>query len=501
MNQQIVIFHINDTHARVSTDDENGAAIGIDKISKVVNLSLLKNKNTLFMHGGDMLHGTSRINLSNGENMIKLLNPMHLNCAVTGNHEYNMGLDQLINITKQLKPYILSANTVYKDTKQPVFLPYIIYELDVEKNDFISINSNYSRDDNIRIGVFGLATPETAYKTHPDNVKNVEFLNPIKTAESMVKTLKNYCDIIVALTHLGIDNSSEFTSIKLAENVQGVDYIIDGHSHHVLENGLKINDTMIFQAGSHGKYLGKITIDIRDKKIVNTSYELLNETIIDNIIHNRPDTLIHKTLKSIDDETDRLLNRTIAYCTKTLLGDRTLVRQKESELGNFVANACKYFTNADFSVVNGGDLRASLVEGPVTYKNILDVLPFQNNIQVIEISGQIVKAMFEHSVEFVPASFGGFLSVSSNVKLSFDPSKQPGQRISSIYIDDELIDDDKFYTVSLSSFLVAGGDDYKMLIGSKKIKEFDSVENIVVKFINECGINRTDYQLGRIIVF
>ena len=257
MSKQIIIYHLNDTHARISTHDDNELSIGFEQISKVINKSLLINKNTFFFHGGDILHGTPYVNLSYGENMIQLLNPIHLNALVPGNHEFNYGLDQLLKITKQLKPYVLCSNIIYKNTNQYVFLPYIIYDVDINNNDYISENSNDSNKDNLRIGIFGLSTPETAYKTNPENVKNVEFINPYKAAQNIVNLLSTTCDIIIALTHLGLDKSSEFTDDKLAEQISGIDLIIGGHSHTVLEQELKINNTYIVQAGSHNHYLGK----------------------------------------------------------------------------------------------------------------------------------------------------------------------------------------------------------------------------------------------------
>ena len=107
--------------------------------------------------------------------------------------------------------------------------------------------------------------------------------------------------------------------------------------------------------------------------------------------------------------------------------------------------------------------------------------------------------MLEHSIEFMPASFGGFLNVSSNVKFICNPQDEPGKRIREIYINDQLIDLDKTYTISMSSFLAAGGDDYKMLKELTKLGEFDTIENLIIKYITMHGIQEEDYKLGRII--
>lgn len=500
--KQIIIYHTNDTHARISTHDDDELSLGLDKISKLVNKSLLKNKCTYFFHAGDLIHGTPRINISEGKNIINILNPINLNALCLGNHEWNFGSDKLIDIVSKLRPYVLCANAVYKDTKQNVFLPYMIFEADINNNDYLNknANSNNSKDDNIKIGVFGLITPETTYKTNPDNIINIEFLNPILVGKNMVKLLQNNCDIIIALTHLGLDNSSEFTSERLVKEVDGIDICIDGHSHSILPNGLKVNNTLIVQAGSHDHYLGKMILNIENRKIINIQSELLNEEQIDKLLQNKTDTFIQNKLNKIDSDTDKLLNKQIAYSNITLSGERSLVRCGENELGNLAANACKYITKAALSIVNGGDIRTSLLSGPITYKSILAIFPFRNNIHVYEITGKQIREMLEHSVEFVPAAFGGFLTVSSNVQFIYNTLNKPKHRIEVICINNELLDDNKIYTISMSSFLAAGGDDYQMLKGLKKVGEFDTIENIFVQYINEKGINEKDYKLGRIIV-
>ena len=204
-------------------------------------------------------------------------------------------------------------------------------------------------------------------------------------------------------------------------------------------------------------------------------------------------------LNIIDNKTNEILNKIIAYSDKILSGNRLLVRQQENELGNFTANACKHITNANLCVINGGSIRASLPSGNITYKDILAIFPFQNKIGTYKITGKQIKDMFEHSIEFIPDSFGGFLSVSSNVKIIYNSNNVPKQRIKEIYINNELLDINKTYTIAMPSFLAAGGDDYIMLKNIILINEFDTIENLVIKYINEYSIQEKDYQLGRLI--
>ena len=496
---QIIIYHTNDLHGRLSTHDENEKSIGIDKIAKVVNLSLLQNKNTFWFDSGDFQSGTPRMNYAPMEELINTLNSTHLNASVTGNHDYNFGFDHLYELSKKLNMYILSANTVDKFTKLPALLPYIIYEVDIEQNDYISENSNDSTLDNIKIGVFGISTPETAYKTNPNNVRNVDFLNPILTSRYMVDLLSRNCDIIIALTHLGLDASSEYTSKKLAEEVKGIDLILDGHSHTSLEQGLWVNNTLIAQTGAHGEFLGKIILDIENRKIQNMQASLINEEQVDKLIKT-VDTYIEHKIEVIDEITNLALNQKVAYNNKFLSGERELVRRRECELGNFIADACRYMTKANISIINGGNIRTDLKQGDLTRKDIITVCPFENQIQTYEIAGLKIKEMLEHSIANAPdSSFGGFLHI-SGAKFTYDPKKQQGNKVIDIFIDNERIDYDKTYIISITDFQAVGGDNYTMLMNLKKIGEFGTLENMFIYYLTHVDAKEYHYELGRIKV-
>jgi len=495
--KEIIIYHTNDQHARVATTDDNNESIGLDKISKIVNKESLSNKTVFWFDGGDLIHGTPRINISQGQAMTKLLNPTRLNAFVAGNHEWNFGCETLLSLAKQLKAYMLSANII-KDGS-PVLLPYIIYDIDINCDDLLEENSNNSTKDNLKMGIFGLTTPETMYKTNPNNIKGIDFLNPNECAEKMVKLLSSYCDIIIALTHLGLDKSSEFTSERLAREVSGIDIIVDGHSHDCLKQGMTINDTLIVQAGSHSHYLGKVTIGIDDKKIVSKKAEIFNEQQVDSLINDKTDTYIYEQLKDIELEADRILNKTIAYNEKFLSGDRLLVRREESELGNFTAYIFKCKSSSDIAIINGGSLRTSLQSGAVTRKDITAIFPFENRVQSFYIKGLAIRKMLEHSVANVPESFGGFLCV-AGMTFTYDMKKEPYNRVSEIMIGSQLLDESKEYTICMTDFQAAGGDDFKMLMNLPMVEDFGKIEDIFSWYLNKFSINENDYKVGRIRV-
>ena len=205
-------------------------------------------------------------------------------------------------------------------------------------------------------------------------------------------------------------------------------------------------------------------------------------------------------LKEIDTQTNKILNKTIAYSNRALSGERSIVRCQESELGNFTANACRHVTKADISVINGGDIRTSLPEGNITYNDILAIFPFQNRVGNYQVTGKVLKNMMEHSLEFMPAAFGGFLSVSSNVNIIYDNKLPPKQRVKNILIDNEPVQDNKLYILSMPTFLADGGDDYTMFSNIPLIELFGTTEEIFLQYIKEHSINEKDYQLSRLIL-
>ena len=175
---QIVILHTNDMHARVSPTDDGGQSIGLAEISAAVNAIKLNNPNSLWLDAGDTIHGMPTINISKGENMVTLLNDTSLDAISPGNHDYNYGAARLIELSKQLNATVLSANTVKRGTTKNVFKPYKIYKM----------------SNGVKVGVFGLTTPETAYKSNPKNTEGIEFLNPVEQAQKMIKKLHSKCE-------------------------------------------------------------------------------------------------------------------------------------------------------------------------------------------------------------------------------------------------------------------------------------------------------------------
>lgn len=475
--KKITIIHTNDTHARVKDSD---GGFGFAKIATIVKQAKENNPNTLVFDAGDTLHGMPIINISQGANAVKILNAVGYDFMTPGNHDYNYGQKRLMELSEMAEFEMLSANILDSEGEY-VFKPYEIKEID-----------------GVKIGIFGLTTPETAYKTSPTNVEGLKFADAIEISKKMVEELKDKADIIIALAHIGLDESSVITSKAIAENVEGIDIIIDGHSHTTLQNGLLVNDTLIAQTGDHGKNLGFVEIEVVDGQIVKKEARLMASA--DNADINA-DEEVADLIAGIDEENKPLLSKVVAKTDIYLDGVRENVRTKETNLGNLSADAVRSASGADVGFVNGGNIRIELNPGDITFDDVSKLFPFGNTITVIEMTGAEIIEALENSVAGYPAAQGGFLQV-SGINFKFSKDREVGSRVYETKIGDQLIDTAeelaKKYTVAINDFLADGGDGYNVMKGKTVVGEIGTYEEVFAAYLNSNGTKGCEVS-GRIV--
>lgn len=477
---ELIIFHTNDQHARVSTEDDDGKTIGLSSLSAAVKATRAQNPSTLWLDAGDTLHGMPSINISQGMNMVELINAAGIDVFVPGNHDFNYGSKRLEKLTKAFKGSTLSANIVRRKNNKLVFKPYKIFKM----------------KDGTRVGVFGLSTPECAYKTSPSNVTTIDFLDPIVQSKMMISKLRSKVDVLVCVMHMGVDASSEFTSDRIAREAPGIDVIIDGHSHTELPEGMVVGKTLIAQTGCYEHYLGRVDVELDKGRIVSKRARLLDEAEV-NELAPKPDPIVEATLADIEVRNEKLFSEVVTHSERSLTGDRLVVRRTEAEFGNLVADAFRWKTKSDIAIINGGDIRTDLPSGSITRGEMLSIFPFNNTVQVFEIDGRSIRAMLENSVFSYPASFGGFLHV-SGMTFSFDPNAPGGSRVGEIFVNGDRLENTRKYTLAATDFAFSGGDGYDMLKGLKQVGQYGMVEDIVAEYLNEVGM--PNIGVGRIEV-
>lgn len=472
----ITIVHTNDTHARV--EEGKYAGMGFAKISTKIKEIKKNNKNVLVLDAGDTFHGQTIAQLVKGESIVKIMNTIGYDAMVPGNHDFNYGQERLLELSNMTNFPIISAN-IFKDDGTRLLKPYII-------KDF----------NGVKVGIFGLTTPETSYKTHPDNVKGLNFKNPVDVAREIVDELNGKADIIIALTHLGLDEDSEFTSENLAKKVEGIDLIVDGHSHTDLQEGKLVGNTLIVQAGEYDKNLGIVDLIFEDGKVTEMKAKLFTKNEATNI---EEDEEILNIISEIKAENEKITSVVVGNTDIRLVGDRAKVRTGETNLGNLIAESMLYVSKADIALTNGGGIRASIEPGEITKGEIITVLPFGNYVVVKEIKGSDILKALEHGVSSYPEAKGAFPHV-AGMTFKFDPTKEPGKRIIEVMINGVPLDINKTYKLATNDFLAAGGDGYTMFKEGDIIAEYPGLDEILIEYIQKFGTSAAKID-GRVKVF
>lgn len=423
------------------------------------------NPYTLVVDAGDTFHGQTIATLNKGESVARLMNEMGFNAMAPGNHDFNYGCEWLVELEALTDFPILAAN-VKKDDGSGLLDAYVILEVG-----------------GLSIGVFGLATPETTSKTNPNNIKGLIFTDPTEAARQVVEALQDETDIIIALTHLGMDGSSIDTSIKLAETVEGIDLIVDGHSHTVLEQGNRVRSTLIVSTGEYGQSLGIVDLYYKDGQIVSIEARLLG---MDSAAAIAPDEAIVSMIEMIEADQVEELMRVVGSTAVALEGAREKVRTGETNLGNLITDAMVSATGADCALLNGGGIRASIDAGEITVGEIINVLPFGNYVITKRVTGADIKAALEHGTSAYPELAGGFPHV-SGMRFVMDLTREPGSRVVDIFINGQPLDLDKQYILATVDFLAAGGDPCTMLKDAPVVGEYGTLDEIVRGYIQAAG--------------
>ncbi|WP_316933173.1 5'-nucleotidase C-terminal domain-containing protein [Macrococcoides bohemicum] len=497
----VKILHTNDMHGRL--DAEDGHVIGMAKVKTIKD----KEQPTLMFDSGDAFQGLPLSNFSKGADMAKAMNAVGYDAMTVGNHEFDFGFDTAMNYKKLLNFPILSSN-VYKDGKS-VYAPSAI----IEKNGK-------------KYGVIGVTTPETATKTHPNNIIGVSFHDPVASVTAEMKKLQGKVDAFIILSHLGIDTTTKeaWRGDNLATKIAGnKDFknnaivILDGHSHSVIENGELKNTVMLAQTGTALANIGKVTFDLQDKVARNMKAAMIKEADTKEVTQ---DATVKAIVDTAKDNFGKATSEVVFYNPAQLQGERNHVRTRETNLGNAIADAMEaYSVNGfdaagDFAVTNGGGIRAS-IEGnkDVTIGDIIKVLPFGNTITQINVKGSDVKAMFEHALSAPVVekdgktgldANGAFLHISKSIKVHYDMTKPAGERVYAIEVFNkktnkfEPLNNTKTYKVVTNDFLAVGGDGYTMLGGPRE--EGPSLDAVVRQYFKAANMTAyTNEALQRIL--
>lgn len=453
----IVILHTNDVH---------GAIGEYAKVAALKQAYQAAGAYVLLADAGDFIQGDPTVSASQGKTAIELMNLAGYDVAAPGNHEFDYGYPNLKTLAGEADFPILTANVRYDNAAA------------------LGDQTTFTTTDGKKIGIFGLDTPETATKAHPDKIKGVSFLaaqEMFDCAQAQVDALKaDGCDYIICLGHLGIDaESTGNRSIDLLEKVTGIDVFIDGHSHSTLEeikeatNGTgKVGDTVLTSTGTKLANVGMV--DISPDGTISTSSLATSELTV------TPDAKVAARAEEIQKEIDADYGTVFAKTEVALDGEKANVRTGETNLGDLIADAMLWQAGlldegVDAAVTNGGGIRASIAAGDITKKDINTVLPFGNTLYVVKVTGAELLEALEASTYCTPEAIGGFPQVAGieftvNTGAQFDTKElYPGStygkpasinRVMIQTVGGEAFNPEETYTIVTNDFMGAGGDTY-----------------------------------------
>lgn len=391
MAGKTVILHTNDVH---------GAVNGYAYIAQLKADYEAKGAEVILVDAGDYSQGEVYVSDTKGLDAVEMMNVTGYDVVTLGNHEFDYGYAQLKENMTKADFKILCAN-VYGEDGTPIF----------------DANYTYTTKSGVKIGFFGMETPEAQTKANPALIKGLKFDTDLKAvAEKQLEALKDD-DVVIALSHLGVDDSSKpYTSYDLYNAAKGIDFIIDGHSHSVMAKGK--NGEPIQSTGTKFANIGVIVIDDATKKIESNSlYEIKEDTA--------KDAAVAAAAQKIIDRIDKEYGAVFAKSKVELNGAKAPNGNRDGETnnGDLITDAMlwKVMQNKEgltvnedhvVAITNGGGIRAAIKVGDVTKKDIKTVLPFGNTIEVIYVTGTELLEALEASTFCVPESIGGFPQVS-----------------------------------------------------------------------------------------
>ena len=532
-SKDIKIIHTNDVHCGVQD------AIGYDGLMLYKKQLMMRYENVLLVDAGDHIQGGTMGQITSGMAIIDIMNKLDYNVATLGNHEFDYGIDQLEDCKNELLCGYISCNYCYnKDDKKSIYDAYKLLEVGDKK-----------------IGFIGIATPQTFSKTYLITLLDTngepiyDFLTENHSQELFDRVQEHINDLrqnkganyIILLAHLGIggDALEENTSAGLLKHVHGVDALIDGHSHLVYsQNTPDINGKLIpiAQTGTKLNHIGVFTIHengtISHEDIEEVPYDNYTDSDSYKVIRGKKerwvDLNMYKYINAKFDSFSSTLNKVVGRVNFPLniykLGTTDkqshlqLSRTSENILCNLVTDAMRYYGEADVTIMNAGSVRDDINEGDITYQNVINIMPFSNDVIVKRIKGQAILDALEFGVRTLPATTSRFPQVSgitykidvgieSSVVVDKDEIflRVSGERrVYDVKVDGEDLDLNKDYTIASNSFILAGGDGYSMFIEAEIVKTSVGVDNeVVLKYISEAlnGVIPEKYKEteGRII--
>lgn len=468
---RLTILHTSEHHGSLLPYDLPGAK-GVGGVAGRAGLIAQVRRevpNVLLLDSGDILIGTAMSSVFRGEPDVLAMNLMRYDAMAVGNHEFDFGIDHFRKLQQLAKFALLSTSVRAKEKElTPLFILKEVAGL--------------------RVLIFsGLDEGTYPDSIHPTIVRELEYFEPISSAQGLIRGIGRRADLIVALTHMQTQQD-----LALAKAVPQIHVIVGGHTEGfdgmLTAAGGKpveslINPPTIF-VKSHrlGATVGRLDLEIEGGKI--------RRAVARNLPINTQSPTEPQVAALVKDYEGRLKSRfseSLGRATVLLDGEREAVRTKETNLGNLIADMMRAFGKTDVAIMNGGGIRGSLLEGPITLGDAFRVLAFDNTLVTLELTGAQLREALENGLSQVEQGGGRFPQV-SGLTVVYTRGRPAGQRLLEVRLGGQPLDAARIYSVATNDFLAGGGDGYAVFRAGRQIRDTQTVlRDIFIDLIRRSG--------------
>ena len=462
----VCVLFFNDLHGHLTPFEieESGRRTEVGGIARMASLIRdIRSENkksgveTLVLVAGDLLQGTPLSTVFKGEPDLQCLNIMGVSAMTVGNHEFDFGFENFLNLKREAAFPFLSVNIMVKKTNRLLCDSHMAIPL----------------KDGLWVTVIGVTTPELMTTTRQENVASLIPIDPVQAVKTLYNKVKGRGPVIL------LSHSRHLTDRAIAEAVPELGAIIGGHDQVLLSPYRVAAGVPIFQAFEKGRYLGRIdfSIDPATKKAHLDRHDYLPVTS-----SIKPDPEIQKLVSAYTEKLGAKFKTVIGSSEIFLDGERGRIRYEETTLGNFIADIMVVHTGATIGLINAGAIRSSIRKGPVTVEDVFKAMPYENELMLMDLTGAEIKKALERSVRSERAEEdGGFLHVSG---LFIDVR---GKEISAIRMKDNKtpIDPKGVYRVVVPDFLGSGGDGHEVFKNRSCQKSGLPLRELIVETIAE----------------
>ncbi len=476
---EVQILGLNETHGQLvplserNADGSRTAVGGAAALGTYLDREEAENPlRTLTVDSGDFMQGPAISSYFEGKSTVEVYNEIGVDSVAVGNHEFDWGRDALNQrIAEARFPFL--ANNIIEDAtgKQPAGIaPYKVF-----------------KRDGLKIGVIGVGNPDTKNVTLPEATEGLSFLDLQKTATEVagfVKELKAAkVETVVLTPHMGLETATEGPLADLlkalpAETADELDFALGGHIP--LDITTEVNGVPVVQPLGNTRGYADVTLTVDRRTGDVTKYAATSDRVLTDSVP--PDPAVKAIVDRYQVELQAALGETVGESTTSIL--RGATRTVESEMGNFVADSMRtYYPEVDFAFQNAGGLRADIDQGPITLEEVYAVLPFNNTLVTMNLTGAQVEQVLEEGAN----SQYGTVQV-SGLTWAYDADAPFGDRVTRVTLPDGTpIDPNATYKIATNNFMATGGDQFITL--TKGTNTTDTQTNLVDTVVRYLELN------------